>query len=215
MSRPDFNEANSTGPEFAGIDFAVSKCPSPLILASSSPQRHQLLQKAGLDFKVDPPDPDAEDEMQPSERPAELVARLAYQKAQNVAKRHAEGTVIGCDTVGSVDGQVLGKPVDHADAERMLRLMSGRTHQVLSGLSLIRCSDSFTLTKVSETTLTMDELSDRWIQEYIQSGQWRGKSGGFGLQDGIDWIRILKGSESNVIGLPLELLAEMLGEFAG
>lgn len=184
-----------------------------LILASSSPRRKQLLAAANYLFDVVQPDDSAEDGACSGETPAELVARLAYQKAENVAKKFDDGLYLGCDTVGEINGQILGKPIDEAHAEKMLRLMSGREHRVFSGVCLWNRPDNKKLVKVAATKLKMEPLSEAWLKDYLATDGWIGKAGAFGFQDGLDWIKILDGSESNVVGLPMELLDEMLQEF--
>lgn len=184
-----------------------------LILASSSPRRKQLLTAANYLFDVVQPDDSAEDGACSGETPAELVARLAYQKAENVAKKFDHGLYLGCDTVGEINGQILGKPIDEAHAEKMLRLMSGREHRVFSGVCLWNRPDNKKLVKVAATKLKMEPLSEAWLKDYLATDGWIGKAGAFGFQDGLDWIKILDGSESNVVGLPMELLDEMLQEF--
>lgn len=188
---------------------------SLLILASQSPRRRELLAEAGYSFHVVPPRPDAESPPQRGEAAVDYVRRSAYEKARDVAQRTPAGTVIGCDTVAACEGQILGKPADRADAEQMLRRLRGRKHQVLSGLCLWhRPSDSIVL-EVAETQLFMEPISDEQLDEYLDSGAWQGKAGAFGLQDRLGWIRVLDGSPSNVVGLPLELLAEMLAKAEG
>jgi septum formation protein len=181
-----------------------------LILASQSPRRRELLAEAGYDYVVQPPSPSAECGVCSGESPAALVARLAEQKARDVAQHVAEGIVVGCDTVAECQGQVLGKPADEEHARAMLRLLRGRKHRVLSGLCLIERPSNKTRTQIAVTTLEMLPLDDAEIEDYLASGQWQGKAGAFGLQDRLGWIRVIEGSESNVVGLPLELLAEML-----
>lgn len=183
-----------------------------LILASSSPRRRELLSQAGYDFQVIPPDPDAEGnaELRSRETPAELVIRLAHAKGSDVARRTAEGIVVACDTVAECDGQILGKPTGRDDARRMLEQLRGREHRVWSGLCVWpRPGDVFDV-EAAQTVLRMISLTDREIDEYLATGLWQGKAGGFGLQDRLGWIEIVAGSPSNVVGLPLELLAEML-----
>ncbi|MFO0912869.1 MAG: nucleoside triphosphate pyrophosphatase [Pirellulales bacterium] len=200
------------GSSFEGIqaadmtDFAAG----PLILASQSPRRRQLLTEAGYVFQVVPPDDHAECGICTRESPPEMVARLAFQKAQNVAQRTATGTVVGCDTVAFCAGQILGKPQNVDHAQQMLRLLSGREHDVYSGLCLWRRPGDARAVRVARTTLRMDRLSDQQISEYLATEQWQGKAGAFGYQDGWDWLHIVRGSESNVVGLPMELLREML-----
>jgi len=182
-----------------------------LILASRSPRRRELLLAAGYDFEVQPPAETAECGIPSSETPAELVARLAYQKAADVASRAREGLILGCDTVVECDGQILGKPTDEHHARQMLQTLSGRFHRVLTGLCLWKVPDGHPQTRVAITTLCMDPLTAEQLRDYLRSGQWIGKAGAFGYQDRLGWVHVIEGSDSNVVGLPLELLAEMLG----
>jgi septum formation protein len=187
-----------------------------LLLASQSPRRRELLTKAGYEFKVFPPSDDAEDDHRAGETPLELVARLARQKAEDVVRRRSDffGIVIGCDTVVECNGRIFGKPEDAADARRILSSLSGREHRVLSGLCLWPTPDGKPITKTAVTTLQMDLLTPAQLDAYMTGGEWAGKAGAFGYQDGLDWVHITHGSESNVVGLPLELLSEMLAETA-
>jgi septum formation protein len=189
--------------------------PFKLILASQSPRRAELLAQAGYDFEVRPAGESAEDGLRDGEGPAELVARLARQKAADVVRRIVEQRtdarlVLGCDTVAECGGQILGKPADEDDARRILKTLRGREHRVLTGVCLWEVPGGEPLVRVAVTTLRMDPLDDRQIEEYLAGGQWEGKAGAFGYQDRLGWVRVVEGSESNVVGLPLELLAEML-----
>lgn len=187
----------------------MSRAGLPLILASSSPRRQSLLREAGYTFEILPPAPTAEDDPRAGESPWDLVARLARQKAADVAHRVPAGIVLGCDTVADCDGQILGKPADRADARRMLEFLRGREHRVLSGLCLWPVGGQPT-EAVAETRLRMAPLSDDELDEYLASGLWEGKAGAFGFQDRLGWLEVVEGSESNVVGLPLEMLAAML-----
>lgn len=193
-----------------------------LILASSSPRRRELLQEAGFSFEKITPASTAECGVCSHETPPELVARLALQKASDVVHRlrHARaGTpnsstfdtiIIGCDTVAECAGRILGKPADASHARSMLTLLRGREHRVYSGLCLrALCSDE-THVQVDRTTLRMDLFSESQLEEYLASGLWEGKAGAFGYQDRPGWLHIVEGSESNVVGLPIELLRTML-----
>ncbi len=181
-----------------------------LILASGSPRRKELLQQAGFNFTVDVPDEDAESIGEVRLSPVELVAALAFQKAANVAKRSDNGLVLAADTVAECDGQVLGKPQDRADAQRMLNQMRGKQHFVHTGVCLWRRPGDRKSVQTETTTLQMSELSDEAIDQYLDTGLWKGKAGAFGYQDGIDWISIEQGTASNVVGLPMDLLDRML-----
>ncbi len=184
--------------------------PPRLILASSSPRRRQLLAEGGYQFEVIPPHESAECGVCSRETPPELVARLAWQKAGDVAHAIDQGIVIGCDTVAECCGQILGKPKNRDHAEQMLRLMRGREHHVYSGLCLWPRPGEEPHVKVAVTRLVMDEITDADLAAYLDTDAWEGKAGAFGYQDGLDWVHIVEGSESNVVGLPMELLAEML-----
>ena len=185
-----------------------------LILASTSPRRRELLLEAGYAFEIVPPSVEAECGVCSGETPPEMVARLAYQKAADVAGRIDGGLVLGCDTVAECAGQILGKPADERRARQMLELLSGREHHVYSGVCLWRVPDGEPLVEVDRTTLVMRTLSERELGEYLASGLWEGKAGAFGLQDRLGWLRIIEGSDSNVVGLPLERLASMLERYA-
>jgi septum formation protein len=189
-------------------------CPRTLelILASRSPRRRELLAEHGYWFRVVPPGDSAESGVCSGEIPAQLVARLARQKAADVAERCRSGLIVGCDTVAECLGQILGKPRDIQHARQMLSLIRGREHRVLSGLCLWDAASGRRQVGVAVTRLFMEPISDAQLQQYLASGDWDGKAGAFGYQDGHDWLRVLEGSESNVVGLPMELLAEMIRE---
>lgn len=180
-----------------------------LILASKSPRRRELLRQAGYRFQVIPP-ADVDETERPGESPEALVARLARQKAADVARRIDRGLVLGCDTTVECDGRILGKPSDREHAREILLALSGREHRVLSGLCLWPVPSAQPVVRAAQTLLRMDPLSPEQLDEYLAGGQWEGKAGAFGYQDRLGWVHVVEGSTSNVVGLPLELLAEML-----
>ncbi|GAB6165987.1 Maf family protein [Thermostilla marina] len=184
--------------------------PERLILASNSPRRRQLLEEAGYRFEILPPADSAECGMCSGESPWELVARLALAKARDVAPRVTHGCILACDTVAECCGRILGKPRDRDHAEEILRFLSGRRHRVLSGICLWDRPSRDPWVEVEATELFMERLSDSQLKEYLDSGLWEGKAGAFGYQDRLGWVRVMKGSESNVVGLPMERLADML-----
>lgn len=188
----------------------MSEIRPKIVLASASPRRRELLTEAGYEFVVVLPDESAECGLRPGESASAGVARLARQKAADVATRGVEGWVVGCDTVVECRGQILGKPEDRDQARQMLEQLRGQEHVVYSGLCLWRVPGGQPCVRVAITRLVMAAISDQQLADYLDSGQWRGKAGAFGYQDGHDWLQIQEGSESNVVGLPLELLAEML-----
>jgi septum formation protein len=187
-----------------------------IILASGSPRRRELLQEAGYVFSVVPPAEDVECGVCSESGPAGLVAELAYRKAAAVRGQlggQSESVILAADTIAECDGLILGKPRDEPDARAMLSQLRGRVHRVLTGVCLWPAWDSGApLVRVAVTKLRMDQRSDQELNEYIQSGQWEGKAGGFGYQDRLGWVHIVDGSATNVVGLPMELLAEMLAE---
>ena len=185
----------------------------PLILASGSPRRRDLLAKAGYEFTVEPPDDAAECGICSREQTYEMVARLAMQKAADVAKRVGPSLVLAADTLADCKGQILGKPANRTHAERMMRLLSGQLHTVYTGVCLWLLPERRVLVDVSVTTLKMRPISELELEKHLDSDRWCGKAAAFGFQDDNDWLRVLKGSESNVVGLPLERLAELLLRF--
>ena len=194
------------------------------VLASRSPRRRRLLANAGFRFDVISASDKAEDDIRENETPTEFVARQARQKADNVAGLLQRGeialtdgelrpiVVIGCDTIAVCNGEILGKPRDVDDARRILQLLSGNRHEALSGLCLIDAASGKMLVETERTILYMHPLTEETLARYLATNQWQDKAGAFGYQDGIDWLEIVEGSESNVVGLPLELLADMIGK---
>jgi septum formation protein len=178
-----------------------------LVLASASPRRQELLRNAGIPFEVQPADI-SEDPLL-GEGAEECAERLAREKALSVAGQLPQDCVLGADTVVVVDGQILGKPCDAADAARMLRLLSGREHQVITGVCLVAGGR---WSVASETTsVTMSEISEKEITDYISSGEPMDKAGAYAIQ-GIAsrWIPRIDGDYCNVVGLPVALVWRML-----
>ncbi len=186
--------------------------PRPLILASSSPRRRQLLTTFGYSFRVVEPDTDAECGICSRETPPELVARLGYQKAANVIPKIDAGLVLACDTVAECLGTVLGKPQDREHAKQMLNRLRGRLHAVYSGICLWDKATAYRSVRVAVSHLRMAPISDHELDSYLDTEQWVGKAGAFGFQDGPEWITLVDGSPTNVVGLPMELLATMLAD---
>ncbi len=184
-----------------------------MILASQSPRRIELMQEAGFTFRVLPADID--ETPRDGESPTDLVRRLSRTKARSVADAHAEPgeTVVAADTVVSIDGELLGKPADDADAHRMLRELSGRTHQVATGVCIMaagRPQDAESFVEV--TDVTFYPLTDEEIDAYIASGEPRDKAGAYGIQGvgGRMLVRRIDGDFYNVVGLPIARVARAL-----
>lgn len=183
------------------------------ILASASPRRRELLAELICDFEIIPAK--GEEKTLDSVSPEALVQALAKQKAEEVAALpQARGkAVIGSDTVVAYEGEVLGKPKDEADAFRMLKMLSGKTHEVFTGVCIAYPSDGKRrcVVRADRTAVYFEELSDEWIRNYIKSGSPMDKAGAYGIQDG-GLVKKIEGSYSNVVGFPLELVGNMLTE---
>jgi septum formation protein len=190
-----------------------------LVLASASPRRQELLRAAGIPFTVQPADVD---ETPLAGEPArECSERLAREKALAVWRMRPQDLVLGADTIVVVDEVILSKPVNAGDAARMLRLLSGRVHRVITGVCLVGApADSAASAKekeartASETTLvTMIEMTDHEIREYVETGEPMDKAGAYAIQGVASrWIPHIEGDYSNVVGLPVALVYRMLRE---
>ncbi|TWU47752.1 Maf-like protein YhdE [Rubripirellula reticaptiva] len=186
----------------------------PLILASGSPRRAQLLTAAGYDYSVQVASDEAECGMCSRETAPEMVARYAYRKAADIATKVDTGLIIAADTVASCLGQILGKPHDQDHAETTLRLLSGRKHDVYTGVCVWSVKHEMCVVDVVRTELKMQKLTEQMLEDYLDSMLWEGKAGAFGYQDGNDWLQVIgDGSVSNVVGLPMERLSELLENF--
>lgn len=180
----------------------------PLLLASRSPRRTQLLREVGLAHRVRPANVD--ERARPGERPQAMVRRLALAKARAVAARAPNSWVIGADTLVVQGGEVIGKPSSPAAARRILRRLSGRTHQVLTGLALLIPNRRPLVTHAS-TDVRFRRLTGAEIAAYVASGEPLDKAGAYHLQGrGAAMVRALRGSFTNVVGMPLERLLDLL-----
>ncbi len=183
------------------------KTSQKLILASSSPRRAGLLTSAGLDFDIIAPS--ADEMLHPGEEPAAFTLRTAREKAESVS---ANGLVLGADTAVVIEGNVLGKPADAAEANEMLRSLSGKTHQVITGVCL-RSKEKTDCFHVATAVLFRD-LSEQEIEAYIATGEPMDKAGAYAIQGGAaGMVRRIDGSYSNVVGLPLCEVIEKLEAF--
>lgn len=183
--------------------------PFRLILASGSPARRELLAEAGYDFEVIPADVD-EPTGEGYRDIRAYVQQVAWMKAAAVAVRVRDAWVLAADTVGWIDGQVIGKPVDEADARRILTLLGGREHELWTGVCLWR-PDGVQTAWQECSRVRFKRLSDSEMSQYLQTRMWRGCSGAYAVQQGDDpYVQVVEGTVSNVIGLPLESLARVL-----
>jgi septum formation protein len=181
-----------------------------LVLASASPRRQELLRSAGISFIVQPADVD--ETPLAGELPRACAERLAREKALAVWRTRPKDRVLGADTIVVVDETILGKPADAADAARMLRLLAGRVHCVITGVCVVEAVASGELRTASETTLvTMNGLSEEEIRDYIATGEPMDKAGAYAIQGRASrWIPRIEGDYSNVVGLPVALVHAML-----
>ena len=179
-----------------------------LVLASASPRRAELLRAAGIDFDVQPAHVD--ETIAAGELPNEYVARLAEAKARLVYEQDVQRTVLAADTAVVVDAHILGKPLDDSDAARMLRMLSGRTHEVLTAVSVFH-PGQIVDTRVDVTTVEFAPLSDTDINWYVSSGEPMDKAGAYAVQGlASRFVTRIEGSYSNVVGLPVALVYQML-----
>jgi septum formation protein len=186
----------------------------PLVLASGSPRRKRILEGLDLRFEVEPSD--IEEDEEPGETPEEHVVRLAGLKAAEVAHRHPSGTVLGADTIVLLEGALLGKPSGPPDAVRMLRAISGRWHEVLTGLAVVRCSDGATVRGFERTRVLVRELTDGDIEDYVAGGEPLDKAGSYAIQEcGAALVSRVEGCFYNVVGLPVVRLSLLLEELRG
>jgi len=184
-----------------------------LVLASGSPRRQHLLRQIGLPFEVresgiDEGNASAGD-------PVQHVSELSERKAQTVGEFFENAIIIGADTIVRIDGEILGKPADRGDAARMLRLLSGRTHEVYTGVSIVDRPSGRRVTAVEVTKVTFRPLEEDEIRDYVSTGSPMDKAGAYGIQDdmGAVFVERIDGCFYNVVGLPLSRLYVALREF--
>jgi septum formation protein len=183
-----------------------------LILASSSPRRQELIRLLGLEVDVVPSD--AEEDVNEDWTPAMIVERLSLRKAKAVAARLAkgeEGIIVGSDTIVVLDGRVLGKPTDEADAEAMLSALQGREHQVYSGVALVDALTGRSAVAHRATRVWMKAMDEARVRRYIATGEPRDKAGAYAIQGiGAMLVERMEGDYFNVVGLPVSLVADLL-----
>jgi septum formation protein len=190
----------------------ATTAPCRLILASGSPARRELLTRAGYTFDVRPAyieEPTGEGFTDPRT----YVQTVAWLKAAAVAPQVAEGLVLAADTVGWLDGQVIGKPADEADARRILTTLGGREHELWTGVTLWRRPDDLQLCWQEKSRMFFKKLTAAELDAYLAMRTWQGCSGAYAIQEGDDpFVHLLEGSMSNVVGLPMESLQRVLRE---
>lgn len=180
-----------------------------IVLASASPRRCELMSLAGIEFSVVPAD--ICENVLPGELPVDHVMRLSHEKADAVAERNPGRFFIGADTIVVLDGAILGKPVDADDALRMLSGLSGRDHEVITGFTVFDKIGGIHISRSVCTEVTFKMLQNHEISAYIATGCPMDKAGAYAIQGGaVHFVRSIKGSYTNVIGLPMTELYEVL-----
>lgn len=184
----------------------VAQLPFRLTLASGSAGRRWLLEKAGYTFTISPADiPEPTEAEHGSCR--QYVQHVCWLKAAAVAPKIAEGVVLAADSVGWIDGKVIGKPEDENDARRILKTLAGRVHELWTGVCLWRVSDQFQLCWQERTRVRMKALTDAEVGAYLATRRWVGCSGAYAIEEENDpYLTVEEGSWSNVVGLPMESL---------
>jgi septum formation protein len=185
---------------------------SRFILASRSPRRVELLNDAGFVFDTVPADIDEETYPQ-THTPVEVAEFLARAKAEAVAQLHPDHVVLGADTVVAHGSAILGKPEDSQHARWMLGQLSGSVHEVASAVCLVHKATDRVEVRHTVSTVSMRPLEAAEIEMYVASGDWRGKAGGYGIQDRDPFVTNMGGSLTNIVGLPMELTVPLLASF--
>lgn len=188
-----------------------------LILASASPRRQSLLKEAGYAFETDPADINEADYPH-TLLPSAIAEHLAHAKAQVIADRYAmrdpseDVVILGADTVVAFGDMPLGKAADPEDAHRIISLLAGTTHLVITGVAVIRRSQNLTLRTREISAVRMRNLTPEAIDNYIATGDWQGKAGAYGIQDSDPFVSRLTGSQTNIVGLPMAVTKKLLGQ---
>lgn len=192
------------------------QCKAALILASASPRRKDLLKQAGFKFKVVPSSVDESSLKIANADPAGFAAEVALAKAIKVAGRYPAALVIGADTVVDFNGEIIGKPADAEDAERIIKLLFSAPHKVITAVAIIRIKDHTQVVETDATTVYPKKLTEQQIADYIKTSRWRGKAGAYGIREtGDEFVERIDGSITNVMGLPMELIERLLKRIAG
>lgn len=184
-----------------------------LVLASASPRRHDILADLGLSFQVDPAT--EYEEIQPDlHSPEALVEMNAVGKAREVATRHKDSLIIGVDTIGLYEREILEKPKDEEDAIQMLNMIQGTTHEVLTAITVIDTESKKEMTSIERTLVEFHPMKEEEIKAYVETGEPMGKAASYAIQ-GIAsaFVKKINGDYLNVVGLPVQLLNKMLTEF--
>ena len=184
----------------------------PLILASQSPRRAALLHECGYEFDIVNPPLREPERLPGGPTPAQLAEALGFFKARSAAETVDRGIILAGDTVVALRDRLFGKPENRADARRILRILAGTTHQVITGVALVSAATDERQIGHDATAVTMRTVSEEELDAYLDTEAWAGKAGAYGIQDDDDpFVERIDGSFTNVVGLPMELVSRMLG----
>ena len=189
----------------------VDCAPPRFVLASGSPRRQELLKSAGYTFDVIAPHVD-ESAYPAGMLPGAIAVHLAEAKARAVAAHHPDCVVLAADTVVAFGDVTLNKPVDENDARRMLALLSGTTHIVITAVTVAHTAENLFKTVRMMSAVRMRFLTEAEMEHYIASGDWMGKAGGYGIQDKDPFVTRIAGSHTNIVGLPMSIAKRLLAE---
>ncbi len=185
-----------------------------LILASQSPGRKEALEKAGFAFEMIPSA--YEEDMNQALSPVDLVLKLSKGKARDVANQEKNAIIIGADTIGVCDGKILGKPHTEERNTEMIQGLNNRDHSIFTGITLIDTNSGKEISRSVETKIWFKNLSNEDIEKYVRTGEGLKKAGGYAYQgEGRGFVERIEGSETNIIGMPVEELKSILNEFEG
>jgi septum formation protein len=186
----------------------------PLILASASPRRRELMRQHGYDVTIIPPPHEEPTDLGERLPPSHLARELSRFKANSVRSMIERGIILAGDTVVALEDRIFGKPTDREDARSIISAIAGTTHHVITGVTLLDASTDETLTRHDSTAVTMRRLSDDELEAYLDTGAWEGKAGAYGIQDrGDAFVTKVEGSFTNVVGFPMELVGQMLKQW--
>jgi septum formation protein len=194
----------------------LSDSETSIILASTSPRRRELLAEGGYEFLVVAPDIDESVFIDERVGACGYAERLALAKAMSVAGKFPDCFVIGADTVVDFNGQIIGKAADPEEAEQITRKLFSGPHKVITGIAIVKLGDGLEIVESDVTTVYPKKMSQEQVQAHVKSGAWRDKAGAYAVQEEPDeFIERIEGSLTNVMGLPMELLGQMLEGIVG